>query len=122
MTNDVKYQAMCERLQTPSQREAIRKAVEDIGGDGHSIMRAEFFSDRGIDDEFVQRMSHTYSSDGSYKGSIWNDRGEMLAQSTGVYTLDFLRACHRIFKTPGSSKMGRGFAARELTEQLLAVL
>lgn len=115
------YQAMVTRLQTLPQRQALKQAVEDIGGDGWSILKPEFFLDKGIDAELVERLTYTHKSDGSPKGTIFNEQGQALLHLKGIHTLSFLDALGRVFGV-SSSKMGRGFQARELSEGLLKVL
>jgi len=98
-----------------SMKESIQRLVEHIGGDGHTIWKDSILKDfpKAIRDRFV----HTIKSDGSYKGSIWND-GKMVKSIKGIYGLSLLGGICNDLGLDYDSKIGRGFQAQSYTESI----
>jgi hypothetical protein len=95
---------------------AVRKFVEEAGGDGHTIFLPSFFVKMGFEESFVLKHTRQYESDGSTKGSISKD-GKILENVHGVYGLFFAYAVAADIgadPTEAHSKMGRGSQAGEL--------
>jgi hypothetical protein len=103
--------------------DALLRAVNAC--DGHTIVRPEFFTHKkiGLPAWFVAPLVQKHRSDGSPKGTIFNDRGEALLGTEGVYMLDFLWHVARFVRADlsGCSAMGRGFLARQLQAAIRAV-
>jgi hypothetical protein len=94
---------------------AIEKYLKEVGGDGHGIYAPEKFLKMGFDQEFVERYSFVHESDGSLKGSIYDDNLRVLPEVKGVYALDFIDGIADDVgadKTEANRKMGRGFRAQ----------
>jgi len=98
-----------------SMKPAIQALVKNIGGDGHTIWKDSILKDfpKAIKDRFV----HTIESDGSYKGSIWNN-GKMVKKLKGVYGLTLLGGICSDLNLTYDSKLGRGFQAQSYTEAI----
>ena len=98
-----------------SMKPAIEALVNHIGGDGHTIWKDSVLKDfpKAIKDRFV----HTIESDGSYKGSIWNN-GKMVKKLKGVYGLSLLGGICSDLNLQYDHKLGRGFQAQSYTESI----
>lgn len=101
--------------------ESIKKVLETIGGDGHSIHKPELYLDAGMPAEFVGAHTVKYKSERSnYKRTIFTD-GKPVNELTGVYALDMLYAIAANIgadEREAHSKIGRGFQAGALTEAI----
>jgi len=102
-----------------SMKPIIENLVDHIGGDGHTIWKDSILKDfpKAIKDRFV----HVIESDGSYKGSIWNN-GKMVKKLKGVYGLSLLGGICNDLGLEYDSKLGRGFQAQSYTESIRAWL
>jgi hypothetical protein len=104
--------------------EALKKTVEIINGDGHTIFKPEAFLEAGLPREFVDKFTQTHESDRhNPKEMIFNKAGEVLMFSTGVYGLDLILGICRTLDLPlNQALMGRGFRARNACEALTKYL
>lgn len=88
------------------------------GLDPWTIYEPSYFTERGLPEEAVPLFSKIYESDGSPKGTITDmSTGEVVDQIAGIYALDFIQAVAQCFGIT-SDKMGRGFRARDLSQQI----
>lgn len=92
-----------------------------IIGDGHSLYAPEFYEPFFTADElFEARLIQTHKSDGSHKGSIYDDNGAIIDEVQGVYNLNFLYWVSGqlgIEETPRAN--GRGSQAQELVRFII---
>lgn len=100
-------------------KELVRQAIdaEVVFPDGHTIFFPEHYA--AFFDVKEWGIIHTYKSDGTGKGSIFDHDGKMLASLEGVYNLTFLQVLARkcgIDYQPYS--MGRGSEAQEWYREL----
>ena len=98
-----------------SMKPAIEDLLETIGGDGHTIWKASIL--KSFPEEIQKRFIRIIESDGSYKGSIWND-GEMVDKLEGIYGLSLLGAICQDLGLDYEGKIGRGFQARAYTDSI----
>ena len=93
----------------------IKKLLETIGNDGHTVWKPAILEGfpKAIKDRFVT----TIKSDGSYKGSIWNN-GKMVEEMQGIYGLALLGNICSDLNLESESKLGRGFQAVAYTESI----
>ena len=91
-----------------AEREALRKTVDAIDGDGHTIWSPDHFPD--VPSELLPVQF--YSSDETPKGTIFNSEG-VVAELEGVYGLDLSERLCRELRLPTSQKRGRGARCRE---------
>ena len=93
------------------------RVVDAFADDGHSVYDAvSLQADGVINGRVLSRFTRKQVSDGSYKGTTYNEFGEPI-EPVAIYGLEVLRdlaAHYGIY----SGKMGRGFMARDLTAQL----
>ena len=98
-----------------SMKEAIEALVDKIGGDGHTIWLSS------IMDKFPKALKDRYvrviESDGTYKGSVWND-GKLVEKIEGIYGLSLLGGICNDLNLEYDSKIGRGFQAQSYTESI----
>ena len=102
--------------------ETVLGIIEHLGGDGHGLYDPQFLTELGVPEELVERVTTTYKSDGSYKGSIFDPNGDVIPETTAVYSLDLYRRISGDMGLPGSSALGRGFEARELHDKIKVAL
>jgi|ERR1017187_646635 hypothetical protein len=98
-----------------SQIEAIGKLLETIGGDGHTIWIEGILDD--FPPELRKRFVRNYASDGSPKGTIYND-GKRIKSVKGVYGLSLLHGICGDLGIRYDGKMGRGSQARACTDAI----
>ena len=89
-------------------------------GDGHGIMAAEAWKNCGLSDAWLKKLTQTFRSDGTLKGSISTAAGPV-DKLEGVYTLHVIEGLAGIYGV-GSAAMGRGFRARQLVRGVLKKL
>jgi hypothetical protein len=85
--------------------------------DGHTILDPKAFLDAGLPVALVEHLSHTHSSDGTPKGTIFVD-GQPVPEVQGVYGLDLLRFIASALDVDYPSCLGRGFQASAIRESL----
>ena len=103
------------------ENEHVLELVEKIGGDGWTIFRADAGIFRNLTDEIRERVVRVHKSDGTPKGSLWDDDGGMIPELNGIYALDLMWVLAEEVKadtTIAASKMGRGFASRALADAI----
>lgn len=62
-----------------------------IIGDGHTLFSPEFYAPFFSAEELNEAgLIHTHESDGTHKGSIYDQEGNILTALTAVYNLSFL--------------------------------
>lgn len=96
--------------------EQIMACVDEC--DGWKIFSPEELIELGLPEDGVHNFVRTYKSDGSAKGSIWNNSGEMVKELTGIYGLEFLIKVARELGVEYDDAMGRGFQARNIQKAL----
>lgn len=98
--------------------ETLISVCNFLRGDGHTIWKSEALLDAGLPPEYVESVSDTYESDGSIKGSIFGNDGDVLTSTTGVYGLTVYRRIAADLGLPPSTMSGRGFEARDLGKRI----
>lgn len=101
-------------------KELIREALNEgvIVPDGHTLFSPEKYT-KYFD---VEQMGlvRSYSSDGTHKGSIYQN-GELVQELKDVvYNLDFLYVLQEELGLPYPKASGRGFQAQEIVDSLKA--
>ena len=85
--------------------------------DGHTIFDPKAFLDAGLPAEVVQRLTATYRSDGTPKGTIFV-AGRAVDELAGVYGLDVLRFLAAALGVEYPSAFGRRTEARNIQAAL----
>jgi len=98
-----------------SMKPMIESLLETIGGDGHTIWKTSIL--KSFPEAIQKRFIRTIESDGSYKGSIWND-GKMVEKIEGIYGLNLLGAICQDLGLDYEGKIGRGFQAQAYTDSI----
>ena len=94
-------------------------------GDGHTVWKASMFTDMGFSVDAIAPVIERHESDGSYKGSMYDDHGNVIPSCHGIYGLRFLSHIAREIGADtkdADRMMGRGFRARALGAAILKVL
>lgn len=91
--------------------------LAEIGGDGHTLWDPQALKDAGLNAQAIDYFTRVEKSDGSWKGSIWGDNGQMIKEVRAVYGLSLIRSLAAFYGFE-SHAFGRGTEARQLTEQL----
>lgn len=97
-------------------KEVLTNVVKSI--DGWSIYTPQYFEEMGLDKEVVAAFDENHKSKGGYKSTIFVEN-KPVAGVSGVYGLNLLEFIASTFDVH-SGKMGRGFRAGDLCDQLLA--
>ena len=100
-------------------KEQILAAVNVIDGDGHTIFKPEAFVKAGWPQELVDRYTETIKSNFNDFKSIITVNDKPVKQLKGVYGLALLHYINNSLGLKGTTKLGRGFQARELTENII---
>lgn len=110
----------------------IRKAIsilmssDVIGGDGHGIFRIDAIVEEHPEIEaiamWLKQLERKHKSDGTPKGTLFNDRGEPLLFLIGVGCLDVHHALAREMRVTFMEAYGRGTEARRIQTAVLARL
>lgn len=95
------------------------KMLEAIDGDGHGMYDPKGYTDLGWPEEFVKENTRKEKS-GTGKYQLYDNSGRPVKFIVGVYSLTFHRSVAHALGCPGSNKMGRGFEAQELAQQIHA--
>ena len=102
--------------------DAIRKYIEEVGGDGHTIFKASYIKELGFTEEFVARYAYDHQSGEGYKATIFDtNSGNPFKSCYGVYGLDFIYGIANDIGADCSiahTKMGRGFQAQEVAKAI----
>ena len=98
----------------------VKAIISICGGDGHGVYAPETFKTAGVNERWVDLMTSVYKSDGSYKGSLWDGDGNMVAEQTGVDSESLLIATAEMLGMEGNWRWqnGRGFRAQSATKAL----
>jgi hypothetical protein len=104
-------------------REAVREVIRKFGHDGHTIWDPQGIKDCGIPDEIVKKWTHVERSNGTPKGTIFND-GKILDELEGVYGLSMLANLAYMVNADTSKcdAIGRGTLASQYTNAILEAL
>lgn len=88
-------------------------AWKALNGDGHGIYYPHFYTELGFPAEFIEKITTTEKSDGTYKGTIFGPDGNIVPEMIGVYSLYFHESIARMFEITDHDRMnGRGFRAQ----------
>lgn len=107
-------------METKNFNNRVKEALEArvIIADGHTLFSPEFYSPHFSAEELREAgLIQVHESDGTAKGSIFDNEGNLVEKLEAVYNLSFLywvTAKMGITKYPRSS--GRGFQAQELVD------
>lgn len=98
-----------------------RAVADHFANDGHGLWTAQSVADGiGLPLDAAKRWEHAYESDGSFKGSIWDENGKPVKKVRAVYALDVVESvAHALGIT--SELRGRGFRCRGLCADILNV-
>jgi len=102
-------------------RDEILAACDLIKGDGHTVWKPEAFL-RIWPKEAVKKVAHVVESDGSAKGTLFGNDGQIIWKCMGVYGLDVLGALCSVVGAEARGCLGRGFQARAYDEAIRAKL
>lgn len=101
--------------------EEQKRLLNLFGNDGHTIYGGEFLTNNNVPTSIMRAFGEEIESDtSSPRTTIYRD-GIPVKSMKGVYGLRVLWSLADHYKIT-SSKMGRGFQAQDLTEQLNAKL
>lgn len=98
-----------------SMKSQIQELINDIGGDGHTVWKPSIL--KSFPEAVQKRFIKVIESDGTYKGSIWNN-GKLVERLEGIYGLTLLGAICSDLNLEYESKLGRGFQAQAYTESI----
>jgi len=84
--------------------------------DGHGVYDPAYYDEVNFPKGFLPIQTHT--SDGTNKGSIWGQNGEMIVETEGVYHLHLLKKIAASLGAKDSTCRGRGFQAGQLCENI----
>jgi len=101
--------------------EEQKRLLELMGNDGHSIYGSEFLIKNNIPTSIMLAFGEEIKSDLSSPSTTIYRNNVPVESMRGVYGLRVLWSLASHYKIT-SSKMGRGFQAQDLTEQLNAFL
>jgi hypothetical protein len=95
------------------------EAWKAINGDGHGIYYPHFYTELGFPVEFIEKITTTEKSDGTYKGTIFGPDGNIVPEMVGVYSLYFHESIADMFDITEHDHMnGRGFRAQAVRDAL----
>ena len=93
--------------------ETTKKCFDELEADGHTIIDPEFFKGLGYPDEFIDDITHREEA-GEGKFQLFDNDNKPVDYIDGVHYLTFLRrVAYEFDPSSYSSKIGRGFQARE---------
>jgi hypothetical protein len=98
-------------------KERILKILDAVGDDGHGIYVEKKLADVEAPEEVLQHFVKVFASEPYPKTIITNNDGHVVSHMTGVYGLDIIQAIANSMSIH-SEKMGRGYAARDLTKKI----
>lgn len=102
--------------------EELRRLVQEgfkqniIFPDGHGLFPAEKYMK--VFNVFEMGLVRTFVSDGTPKGTIFQNGEPVESLSNVVYNLTFLECLAELAGIPQSKMLGRGFAAQDLCDRL----
>lgn len=105
--------------------EAIKKYVQEVGGDGHTILKPEYLIEMGFTKAFVKKYTVREKSGKDFKSQLFDNTGHAVPYLEGVYTLSF---AYGIAENIGASQefahqmRGRGFQAQALITEISKVV
>ncbi len=104
-------------MKRPYSKADIRELLENdaIDGDGHSILDAKFFANRGIEDLPEGLIQRHESGEGKYQITT---EGKPVTHVDGVWTLDFHRWIAHECGVSYMTSFGRGSQARFIADAL----
>ena len=110
-----------ENKMTKDFAQNILKNVGKLEGDGWTIVDPAFFTKLGFDANLVKSATRrTHSGEGKHQ--LADNNNKPVPYIDGVYYLTFLRNCCSIVSPDfHSTKMGRGFEARDLLAEITRV-
>lgn len=98
----------------------VKAIIEICGGDGWGIYSPDTFKAAGVNARWIDMRTWVHRSDGSYKGSMWDAKGNMVAEQKGVNSEWLLIATAEMLGLKGNWtwQQGRGFRAQSATKAL----
>ena len=100
-------------------KDKILAAVDLINGDGHTIFKPEAFVKAGWPQELVDQYTQTIKSNLNDPKACIFVEGKVVKQLKGIYGLVLLDRINSALGLEGSTKLGRGSQARELSEHIV---
>ena len=99
----------------------ILDAVKIIHGDGHTLFDPNSFITKAMwPKELVDQFTEVHESNPKdFKETIFLPNGKIANQMKAVYGLRLLRRISEAIGSPLSDARGRGWEARELTENII---
>lgn len=80
-------------MSTQVTKEQVREAIKGgvVIADGHTLYSPEFYAPHFTEAQLRKaRLISTHKSDGTHKGSIYDNDGNVIPKLVGVYNLSFL--------------------------------
>jgi hypothetical protein len=98
----------------------VKAIIGICGGDGHGVYSPDTFKAAGVNERWIDLRTSVYKSDGSYKGSMWDDAGKMVNEQRGVNSECLLIGTAEMLGLQGNWtwQQGRGFRAQSATKAL----
>ncbi len=111
-------------LNATDHKDAILKAMEKFGRDGHTVWESKAWEETGLPLEFLSRVIQNHASEkGNPKETIFSSKdGSVINECWGIYGLDALRSIANDLGCEQSRMHGRGFEAQDLTDKILKKL
>lgn len=99
-------------------KDQLKAVVDHVGSDGHTIFHSRVLEKAGWPQEAIAAVCSKYESDGSPKGTIFGNNGEVLPAVLGWYGLDVITRIARDLGVKYEWKDGRGFRAASIYKAL----
>lgn len=114
---------MCEQIRAEGWLPTVadvKAIIEICGGDGWGVYSPDTFKAAGVNARWIDMRTWVHRSDGSYKGSMWDANGNMVAEQKGVNSEWLLIATAEMLGLTGNWtwQQGRGFRAQSATKAL----
>lgn len=106
-------------------KEAVKKYLKEVGGNGHSILKSSYLVEIGFTPEFAKGYTEEHKSGDNYKETLFDKNGNKAESLSGVYALSFIYGIARDMEinTDSARRLnGRGFQAQELARLIQAKL
>jgi len=90
-----------------------------LNGDGHGMYAPDWYTSAGWGKSFIGRLNRRHVSDGTVKGSLFDKDGNLIAEQTAVYSLEFHQAVAMLLGVDDWGRFfGRGSTARYIADEV----
>jgi hypothetical protein len=93
-----------------------------LHGDGHSMYKPQLLTKLHVPDAYVKSVTHKHDSDGTYKGTMFDEHGDVIQSTVAIYGLSVYRRIGADLGLPPSKMSGRGFEARDWDQRIREAL